>query len=250
MTPASLTSDERQKIRLYFLDTRLRYAVGVLFVGLVLVELSVGKLLLLAGLLWLGAALVLATKRPSDGELDDLLSHDLQTLVEKARQSLAQEQEVAPPLAIFGPAESAAPAHNRVPRRTGKDGRPRSSLNQAVILLPMEDQLGIYSCLHDSLSGLTSQISVEEHHYRDVVSLRFEENVEVAAMPAHQPPPGVGIGTRVPTQMLSLELTNGRRLSVPVSVVWQGETTEGGGQVRTGLEKTLLAIRALMRDKR
>jgi hypothetical protein len=114
----------------------------------------------------------------------------------------------------------------------------------------MEDYLGIYSCRHDSLNGLTSQAAVEEHHYRDVVTVRLEEDVEVSALPPNHSYRRGGAGAHSPTQVFSLEFTNGRRLSVPVSITWQEEPEGGAGPLPTGLEKTVLAIRALMRDKR
>jgi hypothetical protein len=227
MNPANLTADERRRISLYFLDPRLQYALILLFLGLILVGNPVGKALLLVGFLWIGGALAFQGKRPSDQEIDTLLSRELAALTLKA------------PLAIFGPAELGNPAHDRLlPRpRRGQDGRSRSPVNRAMILLPMEDQLGIYTCQQDSLNGLTSQISIEEHHYRDVVSVQFEADREA---------PGAGPST----QVLSLALTDGRRLSIPVTVAWQETRDREDGLVQTDLEKTLLAIRALLRDKR
>jgi hypothetical protein len=254
MTDANLGSGERHKLWLYFLDLRLRYAVAILFLGLILAEFCLGKVLLLAAMVWLGAALVLATQRPSDQEIDELLSRDLKSLVDKALHSLspAEHEMQAPPFALFGPVTPAPGARDRRftrPRR-GSDGRPRSPINQAVILLPMEDQLGIYTCDHDSLNGLTSQVSVEEHHYRDVVSVRLEKGVEVSTLPAlptRRPDRG---GGRPATQVFSLDLTSGRHLSVPVMLAWQEELPGGAEPQPTDLEKTVLAIRALMRDKR
>jgi len=246
MIPSIPNSDERRRLWLYFLDLRLRYAVVVLLLGLVLVELLVGKALLLAGILWLSGALVLNARRPSDQEVDELLSRDLKSLVPKALAGLDPPEMLAAPLALSGPVERSATATGSlfVRPRAGRDGGLRSPVNHAVILVPMEDQLGIYSCEHDSLTGSTSQVAVEEHHYRDVVTVRLEEDVEVSASSGHDR------RTAAPTQVFSLELTNGRRLSVPVSVAWQEESPGGERPLPTGLEKTVLAIRALMRDKR
>ncbi len=248
MTDATLTSGERQRIWLYFLDTRLRYAFVALFLGLVFVGLSPGKVLLLFGLAWLGVALILETRRPSDREVDELFDRDLQSLVQNALRSLDPPPDAQPPLALYGPVERGAAPQSRflVRPRAGKDSRLRSPVICAVILVPMDDQLGLYSCQHDCLEGLTSQVSVEEHHYRDVVTVRLEEDVAVSANKGRRP----STGPLRPTQVFSLELTNGRRLSVPVSAAWQGEQASGGGPQATALEKTAQAIRTLMRDKR
>lgn len=254
MTQAILTSDERQRIWLYFLNFRMRYAIVVLFLGLVLAELALGKALLLVGLLWLGGALVLEMKRPASQEIDELFSRELKSLVQKALHSLAPSEHGmrAAPLALYGPAEQDAPAngHLFIQPRVGREGGYRSPVNRAVILLPMEDHLGIYSCQHNSLNGLTSQEAVEEHHYRDVVTVRLEEGVEVSALPPNPLSRGGGAGTHSPAQVFSLEFTNGRRLSIPVSVTWQEEPEGEAASLSTGLDKTVTAIRALMRDKR
>lgn len=233
----------QQRIWLYFLDTRLRYAVVVLFLGLALGEILLGKILLLFGLLWLAGALLFNRARPSDQEIEDLLSRDVESLVEKALQSLNPRDEEMPaePLVLRGPIELNAPAFRKflTRPRTGKDGGRRSPVNRAVILLPLEDRLGIYSCHRDSLNDQTSQISVEEHHYRDVVSLTLEKDAEAARD-----------RTGRTGQILSLELKSSRRLSIPVSDAQPSETAAGDGLPGTGMAKTVRAIQALMRDKR
>ncbi|HTG31545.1 MAG TPA: hypothetical protein VLB76_01340 [Thermoanaerobaculia bacterium] len=245
MTPQSLTGDERNRIRLYFLDSRLRYGLILLVAGLVLVELTLGRILLLAGLTWLGAVLALAAVRPSEEELDRLLSRDLSSLIETATRALDRpgDEVQVPPLALLSPSPLVARAAGlRSARpRSGRDGRLRSPVNRAVILLPMEDQLGLYSCDQNAVTGQTSNVSVEEHHYRDTVSVRMEEDLA----------PGTDSARRTAsTQRLSLELTNGRTVAVPVAAAWQPSGGGGGALGPTELEKTLSAIRALLRDKR
>jgi len=116
-------STETPQLRLYFLDLRLRYALIVLLLGLILVETSLGKALVLASLLWLGTALVLGVKRPSDQEVDTLLAADLKALVEKALRSLDSQEMMAAPLALFAPLEPGAQGHSpAVRRRVGRDG--------------------------------------------------------------------------------------------------------------------------------
>jgi hypothetical protein len=255
MTEPNLTSDDRNKVALYFLDLHLRYLFLALFAGLILVEFWLGKLILLCGCAWAAVAVALAARRPSDVEIDALFARDLRSLAGQALSRLKPDEmeTVGPPYALFGPAAPAAAIRDRPfsrPRK-GHDGRLRSPCNQAVILLPLEDQLGIFSCDHDSISGLTSQASVEEHHYRDVVSVRFEEGTaetERSVLAAAKP--GRASGTRPLSQVFSLDLTNGRRLSVPVSVAWHEDVSGSDAVQPTDLEKFVLAIRALMRDKR
>jgi hypothetical protein len=245
MTPQPLTDDDRKRIRLYFLDSRLRYGLALLVLGLVLAELALGKVLLLASFIWLGAVIALAAKRPTEVELDRLLSCDLDSLIEMATRALDRpDDEIqVPPLALLNPSPLVArtPDLHSTRPRTGRDGRLRSPVNRAVVLLPMEDQLGIFSCDQNAVSGYVSNVSIEEHHYRDIVSLRMEEDLSPAADPVRR---GVSI------QRLSLELTNGRTVVVPVTATWQQRGRDGGALGPTELEKTLAAIRALLRDKR
>jgi hypothetical protein len=246
MNSTILQSEQQRKIWLYFVDPRSRYALVVLFLGLVLVEVTVGKVLLLFSLAWLGGALALDRARPSDQELEDLFSRDAQSLVEKAMQNLdpRDDEMRAAPLVLRGPIELAAPAFYRffTRPRTGKDGGRRSPINRVMVLLPLEDHLGIYSCYRDSLNDQTSQVSVEEHHYKDVVSVTLEKDVEIADGQATKN------GGPPANQIFSLELSNGKRLSIPVAIGQPGQ--EGEGLQRTGLDKTVRAIQTLLRDKR
>jgi hypothetical protein len=232
MISAIPQSDQQRKIRLYFLDPRLRYTLVPLVLGLALVEVSVGKLLLLLGFAWLGAAFLLDRVRPSDQEFEELLLRDIEPLIEKARQSLdpRDDEMQAPPLVLHGPIELGAPAFREflTRPRTGKDGARRSPVNRVVILFPLEDHLGIYSCQRDSLNDRIEQVSVEEHHYGDVVWLALEKDREPAS--------GQEASAR---QIFSLELKSGKRLSVPVA-----------GTPEASMEKTVRAIKVLMRDKR
>jgi len=246
MISTVLQSERQRKIWLYFLDLRSRYALVVLFFGLVLAEGSFGKLLLLLGLAWLGGSLVLDRARPSDQELEELLSEDAEPIVEKAMQDLDPgDQEVrAAPLVLRGPIDIDAPAYYQLfaRPRIGRDGGRRSPVNRVVIALPLEDRLGLFSCHRDSLKDQTSQVSIEKHHYRDVVSMTLEKDVEAVAGRAKESGPA--------NQIFSLELTNGKRLSLPVSVGKPLVGAEGEGPQRASRDMTRRAIQALSRGAR
>ncbi len=237
MTSTIPQSEPRKKIWLYFLDLRLRYALILLFLGLALAEWSFGKLLLLAGLAWVLGALVVGRIRPSDQELDELLSRDMEWVTEKATRSQEGQggERRAPPLALLGPVERDAAAPARFTRpRTGRDGGRRSPVNRVVVLLPMADRLGIYSCHHDALENQISHVAVEVHHYRDVGSVILEKDFEADERGAGRP------GAAHAIQVLSLELTTGRRLSYPAVLARSPE----------GLDRTVHAIQTLLRDYR
>jgi hypothetical protein len=248
MTSTTLQPEQHRKIWLYFLDTRVRYAVVLFFFSMILVETSFGKALLLLDLTWLAGALAVSRARPSDQELDDLLSSGVASLEEKAKRDLApREQEMqAAPLTLRGPLDLDAPARQRffTRPRTGQDGARRSPINRVVVLLPMEDRLGVYTCHHDCLEAVTSQVCAEEHHYRDVQSLALERSAETAS---NRDLPSKTIV--LPTQVLSLTLTSGKRLSFPVSV-GRSLDSAGGPSPLTGLEGTVRAIQTLIRDSR
>lgn len=246
MISTILESEPRRKIWLYFLDLRIRYALVVLFLGLVLAESSFGKLLLAAGLAWVLGALIVGRARPSDQELDALLAREMEWVTEKATRSheARDGERRSAPLALLGPLErDTAPSSHFTRPRTGRDGGRRSPVNRVVVLLPMEDRLGVYSCHHDSLENQSSQISAEQHHYRDVASVALERDVEKEEGQAGRP------GRPRTTQVFSLELTSGRRLSFPVSVA---RTVDGAqdSPPSPGLDRTVHAIQALLRDHR
>jgi hypothetical protein len=252
------TGAQRQRIQFYFLDTRPRYAWILLAAGLVLAELALGKLLLVCGLVWLGVGLVLATQRPSDEEVDRFLASDLGAVVERATRAFdrAEDEVRAPALALLSPLALAGGSSRlgSYRMRTGRDGRRRSPVNRAVVLLPMADQLGIYSCAQSSLTGEVSSISIEEHHYRDIVSLRMEVDMLPIASTAASTTPRAGLELKGPgrqsIQRLTVELTNGGKVAVVVTSAWQPAGAGDSALQPTDLEKALTAIRALLRDKR
>jgi hypothetical protein len=257
MSEASLTAAERHRLRLYFLDVRGRYALSLLFVGLLLVELRVGQVLLLAGAAWAAAALTVAIGRPADPEIDRLMARDLRSVIAIALDNLNPHHEVQGiPCVVCGPAEPSAqsPWHRFIRPRTGSDGLPRSPLNQALVLVPEADRLTIWSCDRDSLEGVTSRFCTEEYHYGDVVSVRLQEAAVIAAR--HPQPAGQrksSDATRRRAQTLSLDFVNGKHLSASTTLTLEeGMPEEATSREArpTSLEKTVLAIQALMRDRR
>jgi hypothetical protein len=254
MTVASpFGGGKRDSIALYFADARLRYAAALLVLGLIVVELPLGKLLLLLGVIWIAVALILAARRLPDADLDRLVACDLGPLVEQAVRALDRpDDEIqAPPLALLSPLPLAAgiPGQRLLRARTGRDGRLRSPVNRAVVLVPMEDRLGTWCCDLSSITGEIANLAVTEHHYRDIVSLRMEQEMAPAAGAAAVITPSPGRAARYPTQQLTLELTSGGKVAIPFGVACQLGDRESA-LAPTELEKTLAAIRALLRDKR
>lgn len=244
-----LSLPKEKEVWLYFLDARLRYLVVVFFGGLVLVETDLGKPLLLIGFLWLGGVLKLNQSRPSDRDLDRLFSSKLDPLAENAGKNFdARSHEMsAVPLVLRGPVELDAPAfyHYFTRPKTGEDGARRSPVNRVAILLPLEDCLGIYCFQHDFLRGESSQVSIEELHYRDIVAMTLEKESEMLDGPALQN------GAALARQVLSFDLKGGRRLSFPVSV-GQADSSGASGEESSmsDLERTMKAIQVLLRDRR
>lgn len=251
MISTILESESKRTVWLYFLDVRGRYAVVLLFAGLVLVEMALGKALLIGGLGWLGGALALAWKRPADQEVDLATARSLESLVGTAVRNLdPREDEVrAAPLALYGPVEDGTARYGHLVRpRIGRDGAPRAPVNRIVILVPLEDHLGLCSCQYDVLTEKSSQVSVEEHHYRDVVSVTLEQATSLGE--------GADVGgdslrsAAGSPQVFSLDFTNGKRLSIPVSSGWRGGKLGHDSADPTGLDRTIRAIRVLLSDKR
>lgn len=246
MAAIDVFSELQNKLWWYFVDLRLRYALALLFLGLVLVNFPVGKLLLLLGIAWIVGSLFLTRSRPSEAEVDGLLSQDIDSLTqEAARRFRLEDQEVrVKPLVLLGPVERDIPEYYQFLSgpRTGKDGRRRSPITRVVILLPMESRLGIYSCQLDLLRKRTSQVTVEEHNYKDVVSVSLERSSAKASVKSFDG------ADPMDTQVLSLELANGKKLIFPVSERPESEGAEE--EATTSTEKTMWALQTLLRDRR
>lgn len=244
MTASGIFPELREQRWWYFVDLRLRYALALLFVGMVLANHPIGKLLLLLGLIWIGGSLFLHRSRPSEAVVDGLFSQEVDSLVaEAARQFRLEDQELrVKPLVLRGPVERNIPDYYRFLSgpRTGRDGRRRSPINRVVILLPMESRLGIYSCQQDCLRRSTTQVTIEEHSYKDVVSLKLERHLadtRVKSLDGAAP---------IDTRVLSLELANGKKLAFPVA---EGRTGGGAEEEEeiSNTERTMRSIQALLR---
>lgn len=241
MTATDFFPELRDKRWWYFVDLRLRYALALLYVGLALANFPVGKLLMLFGLMWIGGSLFLRRLRPPEEEVDGLFAQETDTLVaDAARRFRIEDQDLrVKPLVLRGPIERNIPDYYRFLSgpRTGRDGRRRSPMNRVVILLPMEGRLGIYSCQCDLLRYSTSLVSLEEHGYKDVVSLKLEQRSaddDVKTVDGTAP---------IDSQVLTLELANGKKLAFPVA---EGRGGAGEEEV-SSLEKTMRSIQALLR---
>jgi hypothetical protein len=249
MTVAEIAPGVRDQVRLYFFDIHLRYAFATLFVGLVLVPSNVGIAMVILGLIWLVASSLLTRSRLPEPEVDRLLSEDADALVADAQRRFRVEDEELKikPLVLVGPVEPNVPSlyESWLGPRTGRDGRRRSPINRVVILVPMESCLGIYSCCRDFLRNATSQLTIEEHNYRDVVSLKLETlsgRTQVKSLDSVSQ-------KQEYAQVLSLELGNQRKLIFPVS----SEGREAGAedeQPPTGTERTMRAIQTLLGGNR
>lgn len=246
MTAMGMTEQTRERVWWYFFDVRLRYAYAVLFLGMAIAQSELGRGLVGLGLVWITGSILLSRSRLPEPEVDRLLSEDINALIEDAeRRFRVEDQEVRiPPLVLLGPVEANVPTSYQylTGPRTGRDGRRRSPVNRVVILVPMEDRLGIYSCCRDFLRGETFQLTVEEHNYKDIVSVKLETLTDRdkvksfdAAPPEH-------------SQTLTLELNNKTKLTFPIL---GGKPGEGGEEEPvTGAERTMRAIQTLLGGNR
>jgi hypothetical protein len=246
MSALGMTAETQERVWWYFFDVRLRYAFAVLFVGLVLVQSEVGKGMVGLGLIWIAASILLTRSRVPEPEVDRLLSEDVNSLIEDAERCFRVEDHElrVNPLVLLGPVEANVPTSYQyfTGPRTGRDGRRRSPVNRVVILVPMEDRLGVYSCCRDLLRGETSQVIVEEHNYKDVVSVKLETLTERDKVKSFDAAPPEY------SQVLTLELSNKTKLTFPVL---SGPPGEGGEEEQlTGAERTMRAIQTLLGGNR
>ncbi len=248
MTAAEITPEVRDKVWWYFFDVHLRYAFAILFVGMVLVPSKIGIATVVLGLIWLVASSLLTQSRLPESEVDRLLSEDINALVADAQERFRVEDEGlrVKPLVLLGPVEPNVPSfyESLIGPRAGRDGRRRAPVNRVVILVPMENHLGLYSCCRDFLRNSTSQLTLEEHNYKDIASLRLETLPEEARVKSLDP----AAQQQKCTQVLSLELNNQRRLIFPVSSEKPGEPQDE--QTVTGTERTMRAIQTLLGGQR
>ena len=242
---------KRKSIQKYFTSSLPKWALALIVIGIIMVlggfssRDGIGIALfgiLLAGLG--GFGIYNYTQVPSDQQIDKWTEEDLQNLGQRAlnKTGIDQSEIVGEPVTITGPSFKAGGPLWKV----GKDRRLRFSKVEAAVINFAQNQLVVYSCTVDIVSGNTLKESTDEYFYRDVVSVSTKTLDRQISL-------GKGTdGTDVRVsdgEYFTLTTSGGTSVEVFLQSPEIGKKL-GGEMPATDAERAIQTIRKMLREKK
>lgn len=233
--------EKRAAIKKYF-KSFPKWAVWMIVIGIPMLGAK-GAGIILIGIG--GWVLFDWSKKPSDSQMDVWLEEDLAALQIKSlsKSGTDQSELVGESVVVTGPrfwnisnAEFAF--------KKGKDNVARYTPTEVSVINFTADQLLIYTCVLDSITGNPLNESTDEYFYRDVVSVSTKTkslNVDIK-----------GQGALQLNSAETFELTTSGGTSIEV-VLRAPNLTEmmGGGDVpTTKAEKAIQTVRKMLRERK
>jgi len=241
---------KRKEIRKYFLgkpNLRLPF-IGILIGGFAFLFTEyrlIGIVLVILACLWLIYQLRSTVSGPSDQTIDSWLLEDLVGLKSRSiqRLNLDESEFNRDPLVITGPIlwETVGAPKDEVAYKKGKDGLVRFSINGVTIIHLGEHKLSSYQCDYNLIRGVPLNERDDEYFYNDVVAVATREVATNYTLPNNQ--------VMKQAQSFALSVSSGEQIKV---VVTSGEIEKltGGQIVSTGVDDSIKAIRAILREKK
>jgi len=239
---------DRAKIEKYFTSKFPKWAIWLIVIGVLLLLAPgavklVGLLLIAGG----GFAIYSSMQIPSDAEIDEWTQGDLAKLSKRSLEKMGiddselQSETVTltgPRLKDLGP--------SKFGYRKGKDNILRFTPVNSTVINFTQNQLLVYTCALDLISGNTVNEATDEYFYRDVVSVQtLSETVSVNL-------PGSEFNGLQCNAAESFRLTTSGGTSV--SMVLRDPSLiqkMGGGEIPTTVaERAIQTIRKMLREKK
>jgi hypothetical protein len=240
-------SIDRESIKKYFTSRFPKWAIWLIVIGVLMLlgpaaSKVIGLLLAVGG----GFAIFNATQVASDQQIDEWKQEDLNKLSQRSldKMGIDAAELVSEAVMITGPRlTNLGPA--TFGYRKGKDNILRFTPVDSTIINFTANQLLVYRCALDLISGNPVNESTDEYFYRDVVSVQTaSDSVSVNI-------PGLGPAFQL-TGAESFRLTTSGGTSV--SMVLRDPSLiqkMGGGEIpTTTAERAIQTIRKMLREKK
>ncbi len=239
---------DRARISKYFTSKFPKWAIWLVVVGvLALLGPNAVKVVGLVMIVGGGFAIYSSTQVASDGEIDEWTQEDLNKLNKRSLDKLGIDTSelvgegvivTGPRLSNLGPAKFGF--------RKGKDNVLRFTPVNSTLINFTKDQLLVYRCALDLLTGNPVNEATDEYFYRDVVS------VQTASETASVSLPGTELQGLQCNAAETFKLTTSGGTSV--SMVLKDDSLIqklGGGEIpTTTAERAIQTIRKMLREKK
>lgn len=183
-------------------------------------------------------------ERPAD-YVDAAIAQTIQNCVDVAYDRLMMQPTlVKDPLVIYGPIfwrEPGIPIEN-ICARKGDDGFVRFSAQQVSILVLDDEQIGVFVCALDTITGQIGAQKARSYNYKDIVSVADEDTtIEVEMQDGTK---------KVNVYAFNIEVSSGRNLSITLNSPMIRDLFDGDALEQPEHEQTVRVIRQMWRTKK
>jgi hypothetical protein len=239
---------KRASMNKYFMSKFPKWALTLIAGGALMllgpvVAKGVGILLIAAGV----GAIYNDSKVVSDGEVDQWTQEDLRKLSGRSLEKMGIDpsETVADGVIITGPRLSnLGPAPFGY--RKGKDNILRFTPVNATIINFTQNQLLVYRCALDLISGNPVNEATDEYFYRDVVSVQTSSETVTVSLPGKQ---FQGLQLNA-AETFKLTTSGGTSVSMALRDPSLIEKMGGGEIPTTTAERAIQTIRRMLREKK
>lgn len=239
---------DRVKISKYFTSKFPKWAIFLIIIGVLMlagpiVVKIVGLLMVVGG----GFAIYNSTQVASDAEIDQWTQEDLNKLNKRSldKMGIDASELVSEGVTITGPRLSNL-GPSKFGFRKGKDNVLRFTPVNSTLINFTKDQLLVYRCALDLLTGNPVNEATDEYFYRDVVSVQTSsETVSVSL-------PGTTLDGLQCNAAEFFKLTTSGGTSVSMALRDPSLIQKmGGGEIpTTTAERAIQTIRKMLREKK
>jgi hypothetical protein len=238
----------RASIEKYFMSKFPKWAIGLIVIGVLMlagpVVLKIVGVLMVAGG---GFAIYNSTQVASDAEIDQWTQDDLSKLNKRSLDKLGTDASelVGEAVIITGPRLSNL-GPSKFGYRKGKDNILRFTPVNSTIINFTQNQLLIYRCALDLISGNPVNEQTDEYFYRDVVSVQTLSDTVSVSLPGKE---FQGLQLNA-AEIFRLTTSGGTQVNMTLrdpNLIMK----MGGGEIPTTVaERAIQTIRKMLREKK
>ena len=239
---------KRASIEKYFMSKFPKWAIFLIVIGvLMLLGPAIAKLLGLLMVAGGGFAIFKSTQIASDAQIDEWTQEELNSLSKRSLEKMGIDSSeiVSEGVIITGPRLSnLGPA--KFGFRKGKDNILRFTPVNSTIINFAQNQLLVYRCALDLITGNPVNEATDEYFYRDVVSVQTSsETISVSL-------PGTALQGLQCNAAETFKLTTSGGTSVSMALRDPSLIQKmGGGEIpTTTAERAIQTIRKMLREKK
>lgn len=244
LSDSMLEDKKRDHIKKYFKKPKIKWAIILIIVGLLLLssKLYFGLLLLFAGAGWLFYEL-----KPviDDKTIDTWLINDMSDLNKRSleRLNIDESELIRDSVVIRGPIlwETSGIPDNELAWKKSKDKQIRFSINAMTIIHLTEHKLSSYQCDYNFIRGVPLNERDDEFHYRDVVAVSTRDDSTNYTLPNGS--------LMKQAQFFKLSVSSGDSIQVIVNSRELVDFT-GGTISDTGIDEAIKALRKVLGEKK